>query len=104
MQWRGYLVTCIDSCSLFCPHEYLGILHGSVVRCLTCNPGVLGSSHTGSSEFFNEYYTLYFIAPESQTTRTRYRLCNNPTPFGGGQDCPGNAEQTDACLKDCPGW
>ena len=26
--------------------------HGSVVKCLTHNPGVLGSSHTGSSGFF----------------------------------------------------
>ena len=25
---------------------------GSVVKCLTCNPGVLGSSRTGSSGFF----------------------------------------------------
>ena len=29
-----------------------GVLHGSVVECLTRNQGVLGSSHTGSSEFF----------------------------------------------------
>ena len=29
-----------------------GVLHGSVVKCLTCNPGVLGSSRTGSSGFF----------------------------------------------------
>ena len=30
----------------------LGVLHGSVVKCLTHNPGILGSSHTGSSGFF----------------------------------------------------
>ena len=29
-----------------------GVLRGSVVKCLTRNPGVLGSSHTGSSGFF----------------------------------------------------
>ena len=29
-----------------------GVLHGSVVKCLTRNPGVLGSRHTGSSGFF----------------------------------------------------
>ena len=29
-----------------------GVLRGSVVKCLTCNPGVLGSSHTGSCVFF----------------------------------------------------
>ena len=29
------------------------VLHGSVVKCLPHNPGVLGSSHTGSSEFFH---------------------------------------------------
>ena len=29
-----------------------GILHGSMVKCSTRNPGVLGSSHTGSSGFF----------------------------------------------------
>ena len=28
------------------------VLRGSVVKCLTCNPGVLGSSRTGSSGFF----------------------------------------------------
>ena len=29
-----------------------GVLRGSVVKCLTRNPGVLGSSPTGSSGFF----------------------------------------------------
>ena len=29
-----------------------GVLHGSVVKCFTCNLGVLGSSRTGSSGFF----------------------------------------------------
>ena len=29
-----------------------GVLHGSVVKCLTRNSGVLGSSPTRSSEFF----------------------------------------------------
>ena len=29
-----------------------GVLHGLVVKCLTRNPGVLGSSHTGSFGFF----------------------------------------------------
>ena len=29
-----------------------GVLRGSVVKCLTCNPGVLGSSRTGSSGYF----------------------------------------------------
>ena len=28
------------------------VLHGSVVKCLTRNPGLLGSSRTGSSGFF----------------------------------------------------
>ena len=32
--------------------DFYGVLHGSVVKCLTRNPGNLGSSHTGSSEFF----------------------------------------------------
>ena len=30
----------------------IGVLHGSVVKCSTCNPGVLGSSGTRSSGFF----------------------------------------------------
>ena len=30
----------------------LRVLHGSVVKYLTRNPGVLGSSHTGFSGFF----------------------------------------------------
>ena len=29
------------------------VLRGSVVKCLTCNPGVLGLSHTKSSGFFS---------------------------------------------------
>ena len=29
-----------------------GVLHGSLVKCLTCNPGVLGPSQTGFSGFF----------------------------------------------------
>ena len=29
-----------------------GVLYGSMVKCLTRNPEVLGSSHTGSSGFF----------------------------------------------------
>ena len=32
------------------PHS--GVLRGSVVKCLTCKLGVLGSSRTGSSGFF----------------------------------------------------
>ena len=31
----------------------LGVLRGSVVECLTRNPGVLGSSRTGSTRFFH---------------------------------------------------
>ena len=34
--------------------DFPGIPCGSVVICLTHNPGVLGSSHTGSSVFFVE--------------------------------------------------
>ena len=35
-------------------HSYLmtGVPRGSVLKCLTRNPGVLGSSRTGSSGFF----------------------------------------------------
>ena len=29
-----------------------GVLRGPVVKCLTCNPVVLGTSRTGSSVFF----------------------------------------------------
>ena len=32
----------------------LGVLRGSMVKCLTCNREVLGSSRTRSSEFFRE--------------------------------------------------
>ena len=31
----------------------IGVLHGSVVKCLTRNPGVLCMSRTGSSGFFH---------------------------------------------------
>ena len=37
---------------IFCmPMHHFRVPRGSVVRCLTCNPGVLGSSLTGSSGF-----------------------------------------------------
>ena len=32
--------------------KFAGVLRGSVVECLTRNPGVLGSSRTGSPGFF----------------------------------------------------
>ena len=32
--------------------QFKGFLRGSVVKCLTCNQGVLGLSSTGSSGFF----------------------------------------------------
>ena len=30
----------------------IGVLRGSVIKCLTSNPGVLASSRTGFSQFF----------------------------------------------------
>ena len=62
----GTLVTCLFR-KQFCPgltgymtpltqllsfQHFLGVLRGSVVKCLTRNPGVLGSSRTGFSGFF----------------------------------------------------
>ena len=38
--------------------------------------------------------------------RTRYRLCNNPTPQNGGQTCPGSSSDTQTffCGQEfCPG-
>ena len=29
--------------------------------------------------------------------QTRTRLCNNPAPSGGGSDCTGDSQQTQAC-------
>ena len=65
---RAYVVDCCPSCvrpcvrlciNFFSKHfllwNYLSVLRvprGSVVKCLTRNPGVLGSSLTGSSGFF----------------------------------------------------
>ena len=37
---------------LYVFEEIAGVVRGSVVKCLTRNPGVLGSSRTGSSGFF----------------------------------------------------
>ena len=34
-------------------HSGKGVLRGTVVKCLICNPGVLGSSCTGSSGFWS---------------------------------------------------
>ena len=37
----------------FSPFSHRGVSHGSVVKCLTCNPEVLGLSCTRSSVFFH---------------------------------------------------
>ena len=57
-QSGAYLVhqqTCLLVCFECNHHEFYHrrVLRGSVVKCLTRNPGVLGSSHTGSSVFFH---------------------------------------------------
>ena len=37
-------------------------------------------------------------------TRTRTRLCDNPTPIHGGATCPGDGEETEDCQDAmCPG-
>ena len=37
-------------------------------------------------------------------TQTRSRTCNNPTPAHKGNDCQGNAQESQTCkLKECPG-
>ena len=34
---------------------------------------------------------------------TRTRMCNNPSPSGGGSDCAGGSKQTKNCnSKTCP--
>ena len=58
MHFRGkfysafHLVKFYGAINAFCPITYQGVLHGSVVKCLTRNPGPLGSSRTGSAGFF----------------------------------------------------
>ena len=54
---KGEMVTSIFACpTLFSKGLFFkvvqGVLHSSVVKCLTRNPEVLGSSRTGSSVFF----------------------------------------------------
>ena len=51
---------------------------GSVVKCLTRNPGVLGSSRTGSSGFFRgSVLGQYTSEPQPSTgeTQERHELC-----------------------------
>ena len=43
----------LSHCPWFMTHPCGGVLHGSVVKCLTLYPGVLGSSSPGSSGFFH---------------------------------------------------
>ena len=55
-----------------------GVLRGSVVKCLTRNPGVLGSSCTGSSGFFRwSVLGKNTSEPKPSTceTQERHKLC-----------------------------
>ena len=48
---RYYTYSCILFIILILEAPFR-VPRGTVVKCLTCNPGVLGSSRTGSSRFF----------------------------------------------------
>ena len=35
---------------------------------------------------------------------SRYRVCDNPAPEHGGDDCPGSSIVTESCnVQECPG-
>ena len=71
----GNCILSLDTAgALFSPEEeklktirilptYLRVLRGSVVKCLTRNPGVLDLSCTGSSRFFTWEYPWALRAP-----------------------------------------
>ena len=53
------------------------VLRGSVVKCLTHNPGVLGSSCTGSSGFFSwECPWARHVEPQPSTGETQEDMNN----------------------------
>ena len=55
----------------------LGVLHGSVVKCLIRNPGVLGSSRTGFSGFFRgSVLGQYTSEPQPSTGETQEDMNN----------------------------
>ena len=58
--------------------HFNGVLHGSVEKCLTCNPGVLGPSRTGSSGFFRgSVFGQDTSEPQPSTGETQetHKLC-----------------------------
>ena len=58
-------------------NESLGVLHALVVKCLTRNPGVMGSSHTRSSGFFRaSVLGQDTLEPQPSTVETQKRLNN----------------------------
>ena len=48
----AYLIGCMELWPEIYSLSLAGVLPDPVVKCLTFNPGFLGSSRTGSSEFF----------------------------------------------------
>ena len=60
------------------PFHRIGVLRGSVVKCLTRNPGVLGSSLTGSSGFFRGSDLGQDTSepqPSTGETQERHEIC-----------------------------
>ena len=56
--------------------KYIGIqrvLRGSLLKCMTRNPGVLGSSRTEPSEFFGQDTSQ--LQPCTGETQERHELC-----------------------------
>ena len=47
-----FFLECLRVVLIDFPHTYIGVLCGSVLKCLTHNPGLLGLNRSGSSGVF----------------------------------------------------
>lgn len=47
--------------------------------------------------------TVLILFQGVDTFTTRYRVCDNPPPYGDGADCVDAASETNTCTTQCPG-
>jgi len=92
----------IDNCagyvaSGYCTQQYVWYMTNHCAKsCGFC--GADNGSVDGQWSEWGAWSACTATCGGGQQTRTR--LCNNPAPSGGGSDCAGDSQQTQACNTD----